>query len=407
MDSKTKSVAICVSLLLLTTILIVVCAVNGKGTNGSGETVSINTASVSTDSYHDFLNDETFFDDADDQNELTVDTMPRLYMQATSVYKDIRVSVTDELGNPVEGIPFEINVSDSGEYKDIDMDGIINIPEISAGEYYVSIGNVVGYIVPSEPMRVSVKDELEYNIIDNIDLYICSEDEINALIEDTRACEALEYADDTEKTEIIRDGSAVFGIDVSKWQGDIDWQKVKESGVEFVIIRAGYRGSVTGALVEDPMFKEYLDGATAAGIPIGVYFFSQAVSEVEAVEEASMIVSLIDGYDIKYPIFLDSEGAGGSGRADLLSTDERTTICKAFCETINSAGYHGGVYASRNWFNNRLNASELEDYIIWDAEYVGTPGYAGRYDMWQYTSSGNIAGINTRVDLDICYVSFE
>ena len=107
---------------------------------------------------------------------------------------------------------------------------------------------------------------------------------------------------------------------------------------------------------------------------------------------------------IAYPIFIDTEGAGGNGRADLLDAETRTAVCKAFCKTVDSAGYHGGVYASRSWYYRCLNASELEEFVIWDAEYVGSPQYTGKFDMWQYTSSGLIDGINTRVDLDVSYI---
>ncbi len=412
MDSKLKSLAIITSLIIATLILAVVLIINnkgkqsGNGTAGVNDGVSVNDLAISDGGYSAFLYDETFFDQADGDSEVTGNRMPHLYLQATSVMKDIRIAVTDENGDPVSGETFVISVSDSGDYTDVDKDGIITIPDLNAGDYYVTLGNVLGYIVPTDPMRVSVKDTLEYTVISDIEFYICSEDEIDATVEDTEETDAEQYSDATENTEIIRDGEAKFGIDVSKWQGEIDWEKVKAAGVNFVIIRAGYRGSQTGALVEDPMFREYIEGANEVGIPVGIYFFTQAVNEVEAVEEASMVVSLIEDYSVTYPIFIDTEGAGGAGRADSLDAETRTAVCSAFCETINNSGYHGGVYASRNWFNNRLNADELEDYVIWDAEYVGVPAFDGRIDLWQYSSSGYIDGISSRVDMDISYISF-
>ena len=138
--------------------------------------------------------------------------------------------------------------------------------------------------------------------------------------------------------------------------------KVKGDGIEFAIIRCGYRGASSGALVLDPMYKRNIEGAIEAGIPVGVYFFTQALDEVEAVEEASMVISLIEDYDVDYPVFLDSESAGGRGRADALDAEERTKIHKAFLETIASAGYETGIYASRNWLNDELDMTEVSEY---------------------------------------------
>ena len=132
-------------------------------------------------------------------------------------------------------------------------------------------------------------------------------------------------------------GNGSFGIDVSKWNGTIDWTAVKNSGVSYVIIRSGYRGSSQGTLVEDPKFSANIKGATAAGLKVGIYFFTQAVDEREAVEEASMVLEQVRNYAISYPIFLDVEASGG--RADSISRETRTAVCRAFCQTIQSAGY--------------------------------------------------------------------
>lgn len=200
-------------------------------------------------------------------------------------------------------------------------------------------------------------------------------------------------------------GSGALGIDVSKWNGSIDWSQVKNSGVSYVIIRCGYRGSSTGALIEDPKFRANIQGATNAGLKVGVYFFTQAVSDVEAVEEASMVISLIKGYKISCPVFLDVEAA--HGRADGISVSTRTAVCKAFCATIKGAGYTAGIYANKTWLNNYIDAPSLTGYKIWLAQYAAAPSYSRtRYDMWQYTSSGSIAGISGRVDMNISYMGF-
>ena len=202
---------------------------------------------------------------------------------------------------------------------------------------------------------------------------------------------------------MLTNTGTAFGIDVSKWQQEIDWEKVAAAGVQFAIVRCGYRGSASGCLVEDPYFVRNIEGAKNAGIRVGVYFFTQAVNEVEAVEEASMVATLCRDYELDYPVFIDTEGAGGQGRADALSVDERTAVCNAFCKTIESEGYEAGIYASRCWFYEKLHDDELQDYFLWVAEYRNEPIYTGNYKMWQYTSSGYIDGISTRVDMDISY----
>ena len=195
------------------------------------------------------------------------------------------------------------------------------------------------------------------------------------------------------------------GIDVSKYQGNIDWGAVAASGINFAIIRVGYRGSSSGALVQDPYFKKNISGATKAGIKVGLYFFTQAVNEAEAVEEASMAMSLASGYKVTYPIFIDTESASG-GRANGLSKSARTAVVKAFCQTVRNGGYKAGVYASKSWYANQLNASALNGYCIWVAQYNSSCTYSGKYDMWQYSSKGSISGIKGNVDMNISYTGY-
>ncbi len=199
-------------------------------------------------------------------------------------------------------------------------------------------------------------------------------------------------------------GTGTLGIDVSKWNGAIDWNEVKKSGVGYVIIRCGYRGSSAGSLIEDPRFAANIKGATAAGLKVGVYFFTQAIDEREAVEEASMVLELVKNYTISYPIFLDVESSGG--RADNIDRGVRTAVCKAFCQTIQNAGYTAGIYANKNWLENKIDAAALSGYKIWLAQYAGKPTYAGRYDMWQYRSNGSVGGIKGNVDMNLSYLGY-
>ena len=199
--------------------------------------------------------------------------------------------------------------------------------------------------------------------------------------------------------------SGTMGIDVSKHNGNIDWNAVKNSGVSYVIIRCGYRGYSTGVLVEDPKFRTNIKGAKAAGLKVGAYFYSQAVNEVEAVEEASMAIDLVKGYGLNYPLFLDVEASGG--RADGISRDTRTAVCKAFCQTVQNSGITAGVYANKNWFTEKINTASLTSYKLWLAQYASAPTYtATRYDLWQYSSTGKVSGISTKVDMNISYVNY-
>ncbi|MCM1025734.1 MAG: Ig-like domain-containing protein [Roseburia sp.] len=199
-------------------------------------------------------------------------------------------------------------------------------------------------------------------------------------------------------------GNGLPGIDVSKWNGTIDWAAVKNSGVDYVIIRCGYRGSSAGKLVEDPKFTTNIKGATAAGLKVGIYFFTQAVDEREAVEEASMVLEQIRNYKISYPVFLDVESSGG--RADSISKETRTAVCKAFCQTIQNAGYTAGIYANKHWLETKINAGELNAYKIWLAQYATRPTYTGKYDIWQYRSTGKVTGISGNVDLNLSYMGY-
>ena len=199
----------------------------------------------------------------------------------------------------------------------------------------------------------------------------------------------------------LTSASGVLGIDVSKWNGVIDWNAVKAAGVEFVIIRVGYRGSSAGALIDDAMFATNIQGAKAAGLKVGVYFVTQAINDVEAVYEASMVLDRIKGYSLDMPVFLDVEASGGRG--DMIDKATRTAVITAFCETIRSAGYTAGIYANKTWLGTKMDTSAFGNYVIWVAHYSSVCGYTGRYTCWQYTDKGTLPGINGSVDLNLWY----
>ena len=201
-------------------------------------------------------------------------------------------------------------------------------------------------------------------------------------------------------------GSGTLGIDVSKYQPNINWASVKASGVNYAIIRCGYRGASTGVLIQDPYFTSHIKGAKAAGLKVGVYFFTTALTEAEAVEEASMCAALCAGYGINYPIFIDCENSSRPGY-NSLSASQRTQIIKAFCNTIKSAGYTPGVYANKTWLTSYMNTSALGGCKIWLAQYnAAGPTYSGRYDIWQYTSKGKVDGISGYVDMNQSFLGY-
>ena len=343
-----------------------------------------------------------------DENGAVIRTLTLL---ASSVERDIRVKVVDDRGNVVSGHEFLVEVEDTGAYIDEDKDGIIRIPDLKPGDYRVSLHEQAGFQVPAEPAKVSVKSIVSYTTIDDISYFVHSEADVDILKDDTAHNEAVDEEDEDDSQYKAlwemeeRDNAVSLGIDVSKWNGEIDWDVVKAEGVDFAIIRCGYRGSSSGWLVEDPYFFQNIQGAKRAGIKVGVYFFTQAIDLVEAVEEASMVITLLGDTKLDFPIFIDTEGANG-GRADNLDAATRTAVVNAFCQTIQNAGLEAGVYASRNWYLNRLNIDDLYGYKIWLAEYRETPLYEGNYDLWQYTSSGSVAGIEGRVDLNVSYLGY-
>ena len=208
--------------------------------------------------------------------------------------------------------------------------------------------------------------------------------------------------------------ASLFGADFSKHQGTIDWASVKQSGVEFVILRAAVRGyGSSGNLVTDSQIAANIEGALSQNIDVGIYVFSQAVTTEEAVEEAERALDIIKGYDIKLPIYFDSEYSGApnrTGRADGLTKAERTSLAIAFCETVRNAGYKPGVYASKSFFYNNLGyaAFQSRGYEIWLAHHISSvTDFKYPYNIWQYTSKGSIGGVQSEyADLDIAYYDY-
>jgi GH25 family lysozyme M1 (1,4-beta-N-acetylmuramidase) len=423
MDSKLKKTGLFIVLIALLIVMAFAVVVNfNKLRNGNDTKEDLverekqyieADGKVSGANLSAFLSDDDFFDDesvSDDNVDENGNVIQNISLTASSVERDIRVKIVDDEGNPVTGQNFAVMVEDTGVYLDDDKNGIIVVSDMKPGEYSLTLNDIEGFNVPQSPLTVKVKSIVSYTAIDDISYYLHAESEVDMLKEDTQSMDIDSEDSDENQYKTLLDldedkGSAVqLGIDVSKWNGDIDWDVVKAEGVDFAIIRCGYRGSSSGWLIEDPYFYKNIQGAKKAGIKVGIYFFTQATDLVEAVEEASAAISLLGDMELDYPVFIDTEGAGGNGRADNIDSSTRTAVVNAFCQTIQDSGLEAGIYASRNWYYNNLNMDELSGYNIWLAEYRQTPDYEGKYDMWQYTSSGSVAGIEGRVDLNVSYM---
>ncbi len=197
------------------------------------------------------------------------------------------------------------------------------------------------------------------------------------------------------------------GIDVSRYQGEIDWEAVKGDGVDYAIIRLGIRGYSEGKLVEDECFKQNMEGAAANEIPVGVYFFTEAVSEEEALEEAQFVIDLLEGYDLEYPVYLDVEDVKkATCRTNHLTAEERTAYVKVFLEAIEQAGYHPAIYGNLKTFMLMLDLTEVEEYDKWLAAYTMPVYYPYEYKMLQYSEKGTVAGITGAVDINISFKDY-
>ena len=196
------------------------------------------------------------------------------------------------------------------------------------------------------------------------------------------------------------------GIDVSGWQGNIDWEKVKASGIEFAMIRIGTRKLVSGEIVEDSYFEQNIKGANAANLPVGVYFYSTAKTELEVLEEATFVLNKIKDYKITYPVAYDLEAFGENRLKDV--SDERINYnALIFLNYFKSHGYQGMLYGNKTALTYHWDINRFEDYKIWFAHYIEETDYTGRYDMWQYTDAGEIDGIYSYLDLNIANFAYQ
>ena len=211
---------------------------------------------------------------------------------------------------------------------------------------------------------------------------------------------------ETGEYQYLQDGQVIShkGIDVSRHQGAIDWNRVAQDGVEFAFIRVGYRGYGTGKMVEDDQFEANVKGANAAGVKVGVYYYSQAITREEVLEEAEFVLEKIRPYQISCPVVYDVEKvAGEPGRMNDISVEDRTEFARLFCETIKNAGYTPMIYHNTEMGAMMINLEPLEEYDKWFAAYGDTFYYPYEYKVWQYSQSGTVQGIKGAVDLNISF----
>lgn len=199
-----------------------------------------------------------------------------------------------------------------------------------------------------------------------------------------------------------------LGVDLSKYQKKVDFAAIQAEGIDFCMLRVGSRGYSTGTIQADEMFDSHLAGANAVGMPVGLYFYSQAVTEAEAVEEANYVINRIGTNKITYPIAFDMEFVeNDTARIETLTREEKTNIALAFLNRIEEAGYTGMLYGNKEWLLKRIDIAKLEHFDIWLSQEDDIPDYPYLFSMWQYTRQGEIFGIDGYVDLNISFIDYS
>ena len=282
------------------------------------------------------------------------------------VYKGMHKAVTVFFMTPDSGTPAEFATDDE---EPTNEDGMILMHDSAYGEVYL-------------PVLEGVEK--------------CSYD-IDRIVRRNSMCY---YMEDTGV-------SSAIGVDVSSHQGEIDWPRVKEAGISFAFLRCGLRTYGSGKLEVDPCFDRNLAEATAAGLDVGVYFFSQAISVEEAEEEAEMTLALLDGAPLTYPIVFDWEVVTTDhARTDDVSVETLGACTRAFCEKVKAAGYTPMVYQNKRTSYMKLDLRQTANYDFWLAEYAEKPSYYYEYRIWQYCSDGTVPGIEGDVDMNLCFVPY-
>lgn len=218
--------------------------------------------------------------------------------------------------------------------------------------------------------------------------------------------DALDFAMNESGYLTCTTGESILGVDVSAWQETVNWQQVKAAGMDFAIVRIGGRGTTQGALYPDSYLQANYDGARAAGMMVGGYFFSQAITPEEAVEEANYVLELIQGMEMDMPIVYDWEYVDEESRTANLDARTLTDCTLAFCRTIEAAGYDAMIYFNKDQSHKQMLLDELTQYPFWLASYTTQLDYPYKIDMWQYTNEGSVPGISGNADINL-FLKYE
>ncbi len=325
---------------------------------------------------------------------------------------DLYAIVRDEQGSAAkpETFSFEIVYPDGGIFRYAsEDDGTLYLNGLAAGLYTVRL--ITRDNITASPAPVSVPPRQEGSVSSSMYAPGWREDDGRVYYVNSRDAALTGLRQIGGKLHYFNQygvKASKLGIDVSYHNRGINWTAVKANGIDFVVLRVGYRGYSTGLLWEDKRFVQYLRGAKAAGLDVGVYFYSSAVNPAEAVQEAGYVISLLSGIKLEYPVFFDTELSEDipPGRHDYLGKAVRQQVIPAFCETIRTAGYTPGVYSNLNFLNNHIPYSTYGPYITWLASYTREnrlPNFSRPYDMWQFTAMGRVSGICGEADINVIF----
>ncbi len=316
-----------------------------------------------------------------------------IHLTAVSTGEDMFITVCDANGNAIEGVRFQLTLISPNNEEILCAtytDGSCYLVELAPGKYTVSMPPQEGCAVP---------DSIEC-MVPSLTHNAPSVDKLSAGLNNVSGKLFFQ----TSTGEI----ASSIGIDVSTFNRYIDWEEVRDAGVDFAILRIGGRGWGSGQIYTDRRFQEFYSAAQDAGMQIGVYFYSTATTVTEAVEEAEYIISVLHGAPLDVPVYLDIEYSGDypNGRADRLDKAVRTDIINAFSSTIRHAGYESGVYSGAYYITHELDFRSLSQNSLWIANYTqnsALPNVGYSYDIWQYTESGSIRGIFGTVDVNVIF----
>lgn len=317
----------------------------------------------------------------------------QVYLSAYSTGEDMLISVCDAAGNPISGERFSLVLTtDAGDeiICSTYADGSCYLVELTPGIYTVTMEEKAGYI-SAEPVTCVVSSITHQ--APTLEQLVPGLNEVDG---------RLYYLNELGVT------ATSIGLDLSCYNGRIEWDMLREQRLDYVILRVGGRGWGSGTIYEDALFREYFSAAKEVGLNVGVYFYSTATNVEEAIEEAEFIIDRLDGASLEMPVFLDAEYSGRYpyGRADSLNRMQRAEIINAFSATLRSCGYETGVYSGVYYLNRELHRTSFAGQTVWIANYTANnalPRVNFDYDIWQYTESGRVRGVFGPVDINVSF----